>query len=98
MREQKVVVWENGKFGMKMQKFRFSAYMQATDLLQTFQSLTSIFPFRRNTYNVHSPFYPSACGGKHALLLQISAKLDSAFVVQLPFRTGSKHGRAYLRH
>ena len=31
LREQKIVVWESGKFGMKMQKFRFSEHKNILD-------------------------------------------------------------------
>ena len=55
---------------------------------------TSIFLFRRNKDNVHFPFSSTACGVKPALQLRFSVKPDSAFALQLPFSTGSKHGRA----
>ena len=69
--------------------------MQITDLLQTFRFPTPISHFHRNKYNVHSPFYPTTCGGKHALQLRFCTKPNSASYQKFPFRTGSKHGRAY---
>ena len=56
----------------------------------TFPQPTPTSHFHRNKDNVHFHFSLTACGGKHALQLHFFAKPDSAFVVQLPFRTGSK--------
>ena len=59
---------------------------------------TPFFPFHRNKDNVQFPFSSTTCGIKHALQHRFFAKPDSAFNEKPPFSTGSKHGRAYLRH
>ncbi len=76
-------------------KIQFSAYMQATDLLQTFYRPTQTSLFHRTQYNVHFLFSSIACGVKHALQLRFCTKPNSASYQKFPFRTGSKHGRAY---
>ena len=69
--------------------------MQITDLLPTFRFPTPISHFHRNKYSVQFPFKTATCGVKPALQLQFSTKPNSASYQKFPFRTGSKHGRAY---
>ena len=60
---------------------------------------TLISPFRRNNITcVQFPFKTATCGVKPALQLQFFTKPNSASYQKFPFRTGSKHGRACLRH
>ena len=92
LREQKAILRKNW---WECAKIQFSAHMQITDLLPTFRFPTPISHFHRNKYNVHSPFYPTTCGGKHALQLRFCTKPNSASYQKFPFRTGSKHGRAF---
>ena len=60
---------------------------------------TLISPFRRNNITcVQFPFKTATCGVKPGLQLQFFTKPNSASYQKFPFRTGSKHGRACLRH
>ncbi len=69
--------------------------MQTTELLQTFYQLTPIFLFRRNKDNVQFPFSSTVCGGKHALQLRFPQNPILRLIKSFPFRTGSKHSRAF---
>ena len=95
---KQIVLWESKSHRIILKKSQ--NLCQLTSLRQLYikplsysklsTQLTPVFLFRCNKVNVQSLFSSTACGGKPSLQFRFSTKSDSAFVVQLPFRTGSK--------